>query len=86
MNWSRLKNNCCPKCNALLNCSFLDALYHCTGLDCDFSIAEDKFDKIINDMYAPRKRTVDDFDDEKRLSELNNMGHEIPSKDYSDRL
>ena len=85
MIWSRLKNNCCPKCNSLLQAKgVLDTMYECSKTTCDFSITSARFDEIIQDMYRPKRyqMTPNEYDN---LAGLNNLGHAIPSQDFSDR-
>ena len=52
----------------------------CVSLICDFTISKEKFDKIVGDLYKPKsQRTETD-----NLSELNNLGHDLVSGDFSD--
>ena len=77
MNWKNLKNNKCPECTSLLlgrnGCE-----YAC--LNCGFVISNEKFEKIVNDLYKPKKFQSDDD----RLSELNNLGRKEVTEDFSD--
>ncbi len=82
MKWDNLKSMMCPKCSSLLNTSFLTPLYHCTNSDCTFKITEASFDKIVADRYHKQKNR--EMSEEDNLSTLNNMGHNIVAKDFSD--
>lgn len=83
MIWSRLKNNCCPKCNNLLQAKgIIETVFECTKTTCDFSISESRFNEIVQDMYRPRRyqMTPSEYDN---LAALNNLGHEVVKEDYS---
>lgn len=68
MNWNRLKNYKCPKCNSNLGGN---ARFHkCSSSKCDFMCSVQKFNKIVSDMHKPKQRRCS-FED--NLSELNNM-------------
>lgn len=79
MKWNNLKNNKCPKCFGLLTQNTITGLHECLGCN-DFTISEEKFDKIVNDMYRPNKFQNED----ERLEELNNFGREKVTQDFSD--
>jgi len=91
MIWSRLKNNLCPKCNNLLQAKgIIDTMYECSKASCDFLIASERFDEIVEDLYNPKLRKHRPFpraydSEESRMSELNNLGHDVRSEDFSDR-
>jgi len=86
MIWSRLKDNCCPKCRSFLQYKALDSAHVCTKATCDFSISEKRFNEIIEDMYRPKKQQRGGYTEEDNLSALNNLGFKMPSMDYSDRM
>lgn len=72
MKWENLKSNKCPKCSSLLTDAKIDKRYSCPSFDCNFTIAKEKFDKIVNDLYKPKARrcgTSDNFE------ALQNLGH-----------
>lgn len=83
-NWDLLKSMLCPKDRKMLDYRPLDALYVCTNASCPFSIATEKFETIVNDLYQPKQRRHEASTD--NLAELNNLGHTIRSEDYSDAL
>lgn len=82
MNWPNLKVAECPKCNTKLKHGLLDDRYECGNSLCDFSITDSKFEEILKDMNRPRSRR---FTEDTNFADLNNLGHKIPSKDFSDR-
>ena len=66
MKWERLKNNKCPKCNALM--------YHknhahvCSSEDCDFVCSTQKLEEIVNSLY--RKKEYTPRDNQEALNNL----------------
>ena len=82
MNWKALKNAECPQCGKKMKDAFvLENPYYCT---CGFKISQEKFEKIVKDMYAPKQKTTEFLTEDERLSELNNMGRDKVSEDFSD--
>ena len=87
MNWKALKNNRCPNCGELLvstlptiretGCATIN-LMECDT--CDFRISKEKFEKIVNDLYKPKKNLVS----KDNMEELNNLGHKKITEDFSD--
>jgi len=74
--WDRLKNMCCPKCNASLTEEANG--YRCSKEiwdgKCKFFITRAKFDATVASLYAPKRRGFfpgDAGDD--NASELNNL-------------
>ena len=45
---------------------------------CDFTISKEKFEKIVNDLYQPKKYRSE----EQNLSDLNNLGRKEISDFY----
>ena len=82
MNWPSLKLAECPKDGAKLSHGLLDDEYRCSNSLCDFSISDTRFDEIVKDMARPRSKR---FTEDDNFAALNNLGHKIPSRDYSDR-
>lgn len=82
MNWPSLKIAQCPKDGAKLSHGMLDDRYECSNALCDFSITDERFEEIIKDMTRPRSKR---FTEDSNFADLNNLGHKIPSRDYSDR-
>lgn len=63
----------------------LDDTYHCSLVGCDFKISETRLNEITQDMRRPRgKREMAVF--ESSLAELNNLGRQPMSEDYSDEI
>lgn len=79
---NRLKQNKCPGCSSSLKLSILDDLYRCINSDCTFSITTDAFARFTKGLYTPVGRFRKG--DEDNMSALNNHGHKVMSKDYSD--
>ena len=78
MNWKNLKNNKCPKCSSPLK--DIGHYYACSLNGCIFSINKPKFEQLVNDLYKPKKyKSIDD-----NLAELNNLGREMVTEDFSD--
>ena len=87
MKWDNLKNYKCPKCGDTLrehypaietnNCATLKQ-HVCT--DCDFKIGDEKFTKIVNQKYQPRKCVT--F--EENMGALNNLDRPEVTEDFSD--
>jgi len=82
MNWPNLKVAQCPKCSTKLTHGLLDDRYECGNASCDFSITDERFNEIVRDLSRPRSKR---FTEDSNFAELNNLGHKIPSADYSDR-
>lgn len=82
MNWGNLKNNDCPKCFAPLKTSgtLLDMEYICSKF-CGFKISEIRFNEIVRDRFKPSKKEQGYAD---HLSQLNNLGMEKVTEDFSD--
>ena len=78
MNWSNLKYGLCPQCGAKLAMGFLDLRYSCSE-ECGFLIGKEKFEKIA---YGSNPR--DFTTEEDNLAELNNLGHDLVTEDFSD--
>lgn len=71
MIWSRLKNMKCPKCNTDMQ-KLPSPMYQCKNQKCGMTIGEEKFNKIVTDLYQGRK--VFEADEvTKHLSGINNM-------------
>lgn len=87
MDWSKLKNMCCPSCRcALTNTGgMIDPMYECVSKICSFRIKGERFDEIVQDLYTP-KRKPRISEGETNLGELNNWGRKYVSKDYSDSI
>ena len=69
MNWPRLKNMQCPKCD---DKSPVQLNAHQTGYVhkvCGFFITKGKFEAIINKLYHPKK-TVIESDNQEGLNNL----------------
>lgn len=77
MNWNRLKNYKCPKCNELLGHEMVKDSYDCSKIGCGFSIGKEKFNKIVNDKYY-KEPVRDNFE------ALQNLGHKEITEDFSD--
>lgn len=71
MNWSSLKENKCPMCISDLKHNPSSAQHECTN--CDFRIGAVKFDKIVGDLFKPKRRCATGDSIEKNLSDLNNL-------------
>ena len=82
MNWPNLKIGECPRCNAKLKHGLLDDRYECSNTLCDFSVTDERYDEIVKDMSRTRSKR---HRDDSNFADLNNLGHKIPSKDFSDR-
>lgn len=82
--WRRLKDMLCPASNHPIEWKADQAIYRCTGPKCEFGMTQEAFDRTIMSLYNPRAR--DRHEEEDNLAALNNLGHDIPSKDYSDQL
>lgn len=78
MIWNNLKNGKCPKCSGKLVMGLLDIIYPCSS--CDFKIGKEKFESIA--FGKPAKRC--EWPEEQNLAELNNLGHNVVTEDYSD--
>lgn len=59
MNWKNLKEYKCPKCGGkLYKGEGRNAKHHCDE-DCDFSIDENKYENIINDINKKKYQEPD---------------------------
>lgn len=81
-NYHLLKSMQCPLDRKMLDYHPLDGIYVCTNASCTFSIAMEKFESIVNDLYKPKPHRHEASTD--NLAGLNNLGHSIRSEDYSD--
>lgn len=61
MNWSKLKDFCCPKtnCGDQLKHEKNQKIYSC---GCGFVITEERFEEIVTDMHSVRISKGDDTD------------------------
>ncbi len=75
MKWNNLKNFKCPACSNILDNQV--TRYVC--LSCHYQISKERFDEIVSGMYAPKKKVF-----EENLSDLNNLGHDKVTEDFSD--
>lgn len=88
MIWARLKDMLCPACRSPLIWSALDGRFNCTKTlrkACEFGIDEEAFNRTVSGLYTPRQRARIPSEED-NLSALNNLGHAVPSEDYSDQL
>lgn len=76
MNWKALNNGRCPKCNFVLK----DVLQYAVCHSCNFRVSHQRLKEIVENK--PTKYVPKSYDDS--LSELNNMGHDIITEDFSD--
>lgn len=76
MKWDRLKDMKCPKCGGQLS-----VLLYCKDVDCNFSISQAKFDRLVGSMYKPKIPTHNEDDN---LEFLNNFDRPIIRDDFSD--
>jgi hypothetical protein len=82
MNWKALKDSKCPQCGKLMVDAFIKTNpYYC---ECGFKISQEKFEKIVGDMYKPKTKSTEYQSEDDRLSELNNYGRNKVSEDFSD--
>lgn len=83
MKWSNLKCDQCPKCGEPIkgNGGLLDMSYICSSQSYDFIIGEAKYEEIVGDRFRQTKRREQYID---HLSELNNLGREKVTEDFSD--
>lgn len=80
MQWSNLKLGLCPQCGAKLVMGFFDSQYPCSER-CGFLIGKEKFETIA---YGRHMARIVGGDEESNLSELNNLGHDVVTEDFSD--
>lgn len=80
MNWLNLKNNKCPSCSCFLTRAPFSSTASSYCNSCNFRISSEKFDKIVNGLYKKKRSPTY----EENLSELNNLGREKMSEDFSD--
>lgn len=70
MDWKRLKNSKCPKCNAPIKAD--RKVFKCTK--CDFLISGSKFNEIIKRLYhQSESHHFRDIGEEENLSRLNDL-------------
>lgn len=72
----------CPQCFSSLRYHALDGIYSCERSVCGFSVSEAAMDRTLKQFYGKSER-LRSYED--NLSDLNNLGHKVPSKDYSDQ-
>lgn len=83
MDWSKLKENKCPKCGSPLQADgLLTSFYACKNDLCSFNISSRRFDEIIKNMCSPKPRRCITF--EANMGDLNNFGLEEMTEDFSD--
>lgn len=58
MNWKRLKDFKCPKCDADLEKN--GGLFACCNNRCDFIVSHEKFKSLVEKMYEKRENPVDE--------------------------
>lgn len=80
MNWQKLKSMDCPSCFKPLSKNLLG--YICTAA-CGFQMGKAKFDSVVSSLYKGKRPVAQS--EEESLSQLNNLGHEEVSDDFSDR-
>lgn len=80
MDWQRLKNNKCPKCNSDL---LEDKMHTCSNIKCDFMIGDVKFKTIVNSLYKPQAKR-DNFRDDNSHG-LNNLGYDEMTEGFLDQ-
>jgi protein-arginine kinase activator protein McsA len=78
LTWRNLKYGRCPKCESKLKKFFQNKMTACES--CDFQIHQKRLTEIVSD----RKKQESNYDEEARISELNNDGRKEMSKDFSD--
>lgn len=72
MNWKKLKDNKCPKCDRLLKEE--KHAYKCSSRTCDFLVSKSKFDSIIRNLYIQAERSqYRNIDEDENLSRLNEL-------------
>lgn len=79
MRWKNLLDFKCPSCGAILNRKEGNDKYAC--LSCHYKIGVERFEEVIKSMQEPRRR---EMTEEQNLAELNNMGRDIVTEDFSD--
>lgn len=67
LNWNRLRSYKCPICRSDLRRPFGLSMHFCSNKDCNFKIANERFEEVIRDMYENVGR---DEEAEERLAEL----------------
>lgn len=78
MKWRNLVDFKCPSCGAILNKKEGKDTYAC--LSCHYQIRVERFEEILKSMFSrSRPRTEED-----NLQDLNNLGHEVVTEDFSD--
>jgi len=86
LNWKNLRNGKCPKCGGLikanpkLRTSFDSPINECE--DCDFKISDRKLESFLKNMSI--KNPYREIERHDNLSDLNNLGHETVTEDFSD--
>lgn len=82
LKWKNLKDGKCPQCSKQMVDAFVRTNpFYC---DCGFTISQEKFEKIVNDMYKPKSQSTEFMTESERLHELNNYGRKPRSEDFSD--
>lgn len=69
MNWKRLKDFKCPKCDDDLERN--GSLFACCNNRCDFIVSHAKFKTIVDGLYAKRLNPIDEAARNQEL--LNNL-------------
>lgn len=60
INWNRLKNFKCPKCNdSLYSNGGTEMEFECNNKKCGFKISKSKFDSIIVNLYQKKEPLKD---------------------------
>lgn len=77
MDWSKLKDNKCPKCKE----GVLEHNLRGCRCACGFMMSAQKFNKIVEDLYKPRARRCGTFDN---IEALNNDGRPLVRQDFGD--
>lgn len=81
MNWKALAKYKCPMCGSFLYLYTPTNKHKCTDKECVFVIGKEKFDEIVGNMFENRTVRMQDFDNSE---ELNNLGRDVISEDFSD--
>lgn len=80
MDWTNLNENKCPQCGKALRQKILEMSVECSK--CHFRMSAEKFNDIIEKMFGEKKKRKKDDDD--NSSDLNNLGRDVLSEDFSD--
>ncbi len=86
MEWANLKIACCPSCGSPLQAEgLLGGSMMCRQPQCTFKISEEKMNEIVKDKVGKGKLRGRPFAPQHdNMAELNNLGHELVSEDFSD--